>query len=165
MEEIQIQFEKIYDHYVAKIYRFLYLKVGSRETAEDLSSEVFARAWKAYKAKAQIKNMQAYVYGVARNVLADHYKNKKVKLVSVEDGLDVSYPSDPIQEQAHIGLEMEKVQKALAKLNDDYQNLIIWRYVDELSIPEITQITGKSEESVRVGIHRALQSLKGKIGV
>jgi len=62
-----------------------------------------------------------------------------------------------------LSLEMDRIQKALATMQDDYQNLIIWRYLDELSMAEIAQITGKTEENVRVGIHRALQALKGKI--
>ena len=53
--------------------------------------------------------------------------------------------------------------KILSKLKEDYQNYIIWRYLDELSISEISQIAGKSQQSVRVGVHRALQALKREL--
>ena len=55
---------------------------------------------------------------------------------------------------------MEQIKRALVNLRDEYQNFIIWRYLDEMSISEIAQITEKSEGSVRVGVHRALAALK-----
>jgi len=168
MDEIKDNFSKIYDQYVTKIYRFIYLKVSSQEVAEDLSSEVFMRTWETYKGQAQnpkskIQNIQAYLYQVARNIVADHYRAKKIKIVSVEETIEIVDSAHSLQDQAVLSLEMDRIQKALATMQDDYQNLIIWRYLDELSVAEIAQITGKTEENVRVGIHRALQALKGKI--
>ncbi|OHA67119.1 MAG: hypothetical protein A3C82_02625 [Candidatus Wildermuthbacteria bacterium RIFCSPHIGHO2_02_FULL_47_12] len=164
IEEIQENFSKIYDQYVTKIYRFIYLKVSSQEVAEDLSSEVFMRTWETYRSESsKIENIQAYLYKVARNIVADHYRTRKVRIVSVEETVDIVDSADSLQDQALVNMEMDRVQKALATIQDDYQNLIIWRYLDELSVPEIAQITGKTEENVRVGIHRALQALKGKV--
>ena len=164
MEEIKNAFSKIYDQYVTKIYRFIFLKVSSQEVAEDLSSEVFMRTWETYRSEStRIENIQAYLYQIARNVVADHYRGRKVQIVSVEETVDLPDEADSLQDQVLLNLEMDRIQKALAVLQDEYQNLIIWRYLDELSVPEIAQITGKTEENVRVGIHRAIQSLKEKI--
>ncbi|MBI2123914.1 MAG: sigma-70 family RNA polymerase sigma factor [Candidatus Wildermuthbacteria bacterium] len=168
MDEIQDNFSKIYDQYVAKIYRFIYLKVSSQEVAEDLSSEVFMRTWETYRAQAQnpkpkIQNIQAYLYQVARNIVADHYRARKIRIVSVEETVDIVDSAMALEDQALVNMEMDRIQKALATIQDDYQNLIIWRYLDELSVPEIMQITGKSEDNIRVGIHRALQALKARL--
>lgn len=164
MEEIRNNFSKIYDQYVTKIYRFIYLKVSSQEVAEDLSSEVFVRTWETYRSKStKIENIQAYLYQVARNIVADHYRTRKVKIVSVEETIDIVDSASSLQDQAVLNLEMDRIQKALATMQGDHQDLIIWRYLDELSVPEIAQITGKTEDNVRVGIHRALQALKGKV--
>ena len=166
MEEIKNAFSKIYDQYVTKIYRFIFLKVSSQEVAEDLSSEVFMRTWETYRSEStRIENIQAYLYQIARNVVADHYRGRKVQIVSVEETVDLPDEADSLQDQVLLNLEMDRIQKALAVLQDEYQNLIIWRYLDELSVPEIAQITGKTEDNVRVGIHRALQALKEKIPV
>jgi len=155
-------FSKIYDEHVAKIYRFVYLKVGTQETAEDLSSEVFMRAWSSFAKPPAIKNIQAFLYGIARNVVADYYRKKgRVQVVSIEETVIVSPES--LEEQASLSMDIENIQKVLKELSDDYQNLIIWRYIDELSISEIAQITGKTEDNVRVGVHRALQAVKEKI--
>ena len=79
-------YSEVYDKYVKKIYRFVLLKVNSAEIAEDLTSEVFMRGWQAYKTKQdKIENVQAFLYQIARNLLADHYRQEtKVQLVSVE---------------------------------------------------------------------------------
>jgi len=163
MSEAKELFTLLYDQHITKIYRFIYLKVDSQETAEDLCSEVFARVWKGFSRIEQkkVENPQAFIYQIARNVVADHYRVKsKIKIVAMEEIVE---DTDSIEEQTMVNLEMDRIQKTLVKLKEDYQNYIIWRYLDELSILEISQIIGKSQDSVRVGVHRALQALKREL--
>ena len=157
------RFSKAYDEHVASIYRFCYLKVSSRDLAEDLSSEVFLRFWKQLNSSS-IDNDRAFLYGIARNVIADHYRKKHNPSVSLEETELEIVESPHFAEAAATISDMEQVRKALAGMNDDYQNLIIWRYLDELSISEIAKIEGKSEESVRVGLHRAMNQLRERLG-
>ena len=167
MEEINQYFSQVYDQYVKKIYRFIYLKVSLTETAEDLSSEVFLRLYRhIQKNNPVIENPQAFLYQIARNVVADHYRSQKITVVSIEKTtIEIEDVREKTREQGEISLEMDRIREAIAQLQDDYQDLIIWRYIDELTVPEIAQITGKKEETVRVGVHRALQALKGKVEV
>jgi len=167
MEEIDQYFNQVYDQYVNKIYRFIYLKVSLVETAEDLSSEVFLRLYRhIQKNNPVIENPQAFVYQIARNVIADHYRSKKITVVSIEKTtIEIEDIHERTREQGEVSLEMDRIKEAIAKLQGDQQDLIIWRYVDELTVPEIAQITGKTEENVRVGVHRAIQALKGKVDV
>jgi len=156
-------FGQIYDQYVTRIYRFIFLKVPSQEIAEDLCSEVFTKTLQEYR-ETSIANMQAFLYQVARHVVADYYRQEtKIQVVSFE-GVEETGPfEDSFIDEIVLRAEMEEVRKALAQIRDEYQNLIIWRYLDELSIPEIAQIEGKSEGSIRIGLHRALDSLRGKM--
>jgi RNA polymerase sigma-70 factor, ECF subfamily len=165
MEESNAYFSQIYEAHVEKIYRFIFLKVSSAETAEDLSSEVFLRLLKHIQGpSSEIENPQAFLYQIARSVVADHYRQARVRTISIEKTtFEIEDIEDATRESAETSLEMERISKALVELNDDYQNYVIWRYIDELSVPEIAQITGKTEENVRVGIHRALQALKEKV--
>lgn len=159
------EFSLIYDEYITKIYRFIFLKVSTPEIAEDLSSEVFTRTWKEFNRK-EIENIQAFLYGVARNLIADHYRVKeKGTIVSIEGSFDIQDEDENLQDRAKVDSDMEMVRNALSDINEEYQNYIIWRYLEELSITEIAEIIDKSEESVRVGVHRALQSLKGKLPI
>ena len=166
MEELKANFTVIYDQYIERIYRFVYLKVASQEIAEDLSSEVFTRTWTQYvKSSDKIENIQAFIYQIARNVIVDYYrKTGKVRVVSVEESsIEIIDEEYSIEEQAHTNLEIAKIKAAIHMLPGDQQDLLIFRYIDELSVPEIAQITGKSEENVRVGVHRALKALREHI--
>ena len=163
MSEAKQSFTILYDQHITKIYRFIYLKVDSSETAEDLCSEVFVRVWKGFSGieSEQVENPQAFIYQIARNVIADYYREKsRVKIVAIEE---IAESTNSAEEEVIVSLEMDQIRKTLLKLNEDYQNYVIWRYLDELSIPEISQIVGKSQDSVRVGIHRALQALKREL--
>ena len=53
MNDLHGQFGKIYDEYIEKIYRFVYLKVDSQETAEDITSKVFLKGWETYRKDAE----------------------------------------------------------------------------------------------------------------
>ena len=165
MEEINEYFSQIYDQHVKKIYRFIYLKVSLVETAEDLSSEVFLRLYRhIQKNNPSIENPQAFLYQIARNVVVDHYRSQKVSFVSIEKTtIEIEDMSERTREQGEISLEMDRIRQAIAQLQGDYQDLVIWRYIDELTVPEIAQITGKTEENVRVGVHRAIRALKEKM--
>lgn len=165
MEEINQYFSQVYDQYITRIYRFIYLKVSPQETAEDLSSEVFLRLYKRLKEpNSKIQNPQAFLYQIARNVVADHYRGRRVTTISIEKTtIEFEDIGDPTQGLAEASIDMDRIRHALSQLNEDYQDLIIWKYIEELSVPEIAQITGKSEGSVRVGVSRALGALKEKI--
>lgn len=157
------QFGEIYDQYVERIYRFIVLKVESQEIAEDLCSEVFLRVFGEFQ-KDSIENIQAFLYQVARYTIADHYRKRaNMRIVSIEEAGTLVEEEDSLLEEAIARAEIEEVKKALALLRDEYQNLIIWRYLEELSSQEIAQITGKTEGNVRVGIHRALGALKAEM--
>ena len=158
-------YSDIYDKYVDKIYRFIVLKVKSSEIAEDLCSEVFLRGWQAYKSQNKIENIQAFLYQIARNLLADHYREAgKAQLVSVEYA-PITDPRQDLEEKALVQSDLEQVKAGLANIKEDYREVIIWYYLDELKVPEIAKILDKSEGTCRVLIHRALKALKNELKI
>ncbi len=174
MSQLRKQFSKIYDQNVERIYRFIFLKVSSQEIAEDLTSEVFTRGWQAYKdqrlktkdqkEKCDIKNVTAFLYQIARNLIADHYRQKaQAQFVSMENVTPVVDTGVNLEEQALLRSDFDGVRTALSNLKEDYREVIVWYYLDELKVPEIAKILGKSEEAVRVQIHRALNALREKL--
>ena len=75
MDSLNEQFGQIYDQYIDKIYRFVYLKVDGQETAQDVTSKVFIKGWESYqKSGSNIKNPGAFLYQIARNAVVDHYR-------------------------------------------------------------------------------------------
>src|SRR3989344_7870005 len=165
MSQLQKQFGKIYDKYIEKIYRFVFLKVSSQEIAEDLTSEVFTRGWESFRQeKCDIKNIQAFLYQIARNLVIDHYRQKgQAQLVSV-DAFPIIEEGAGLEEKIIQKSEVDEIKAALANINEDYREIIVWYYLDELSVPEIAKILSKSEEAVRVQIHRALLALRRQMG-
>jgi RNA polymerase sigma-70 factor (ECF subfamily) len=159
-------FSQIYDQYVEKIYRFIFLKVSSREIAEDLTSETFLRTWEAFKnqnPEKEIKNPQAFLYQIARNLVVDHYREKgRTKIISAEY-VPIADPREDLKEKAILTSDINVVRLALTNLSDDYQNVIIWHYLDDFSVPEIAKMLDKSEGAVRVLLHRALKVLKNRL--
>ncbi|OGZ24201.1 MAG: hypothetical protein A2896_00450 [Candidatus Nealsonbacteria bacterium RIFCSPLOWO2_01_FULL_43_32] len=156
-------YSDIYDKYIDKIFRFIFLKVKSPEIAEDLCSEVFLRGWQSFKGGNKIDNIQAFLYQIARNLLVDHYREAgKNQVISMEYAPTLASSQD-LEEKAWLQSDLGQVKAALAKINDDYREVIIWYYLDELKVPEIAKILNKPEGTCRVLIHRALKALKDEL--
>lgn len=169
MEKKRKEFSKIYDKYIDKIYRFIFLKVSSEEIAQDLCSETFLRCWTVYQknqgSESEIKNIQAFLYQIARNLITDHYREKgRTEFVSAED-FSIIDPEPGIEEKMAQSSDLGQVKIALADLKDDYQNVIIWHYLEDLPISEVAKMLDRTEEATRVLLHRALKILKNKLEV
>jgi len=156
------KFSKIYDQYIDKIYRFVFLKVSSQEIAQDLTSETFLRAFESMKTN-NIENPQAFLYRIARNLVTDHYREKgRTQIVSAEY-TPIIDPKGDLEERAILNSDMEQVRLAINNLKEDYQNVVIWYYLDDLPVPEIAKMLDRSEEATRVLLHRALKALKNEL--
>ena len=163
------KFGKIYDQYIGKIFRFVFLKVNSQETAEDLTSKVFLKGWEAFKGAEskegkKIDNPQAFLYQIARNLIIDYYREKgRAQIVSTEFAPQIADPRTNLEETAKTNSDLAIVTQAMQSLKGDYQEIIIWHYLDDLSISEIAGILNKQEGAVRVMLHRALKDLKNEL--
>ena len=171
MNNLKKEFAGIYDKYIEKIYRFIFLKVNSQEIAEDLCSDTFLRGWKAYKkaqnpelkAQKEIENIQAFLYKIARNLVIDHYREKgKAQIISA-DYIQIADPRTNLEEKAILSSDINTIRLALVNLKENHQNVIIWRYLDGFSIADIAGMLGKSEGAIRVMLHRALNALKNEL--
>lgn len=166
MNKKQKKFTRIYNIYVEHIYRFIYVKVSSRQIAEDLTSEVFLRAWKKMWQKEDkvIQDPKAYFYKSARNAVIDFYRtNKKEDNLSDVNNREIEDIGQNIEEQAKKESDLMIIQKGLTNLKPEYQDVIIWRYVNDLSIEEISKVLNKSKGVVRVRLHRAMKQLKDEL--
>jgi RNA polymerase sigma-70 factor (ECF subfamily) len=154
-------FGVLYDEYHPQIYRFVFLKVSSKEDAEDLTHQVFMNALEHMPGyRHQGFPFSSWLYRIARNAVIDHYRTRKEK-VSLEDAdPEVFAVSEDIQVDTNRVLEFEKVRKAIAKLSDLHQDVIIMRFVEELAIREVAVALKKSEGAVKLLQHRAIAELQ-----
>jgi len=152
----------LYDKYVERIYRFIYFKVQSREDAEDVTSEVFLKAWQyiVQKSPSEIESVSGLLFSIARNAVIDLYRQRAKKpLVSIE------VVSELVAEQKEVeSIEYKEdvahMIELIKKLKQDYQEVLLLKYVEDLKISEIAKVLGKSSVNVRVILHRAMKKLK-----
>ena len=153
-------FGLLYDHYLPKIYRFVFLKVGRREEAEDLTHQVFLNSWQ------HIANYQSMghpfstlLYRMARNEVIDYIRTKKNPIPLDELAHDPSVDQE-VDRHFDIGLQIHDVQNAMHTLTPEQQDVVIMRFVDELTNKEISEVLQKSEGTIRIIQHRAIKKLK-----
>lgn len=186
IEQIRIKkgedkaFISLYDQYVSPIYRFVYLRTNSVQDSEDLTSDTFLRFWRMLNKETDekkdvlaadsqeiiIRNPRALLYQIARNLVTDFYRKKAHKeiIVGKEDEIFKNIPENGhLEEGAILTSEMDQIKKALGKINGEYQEILIWHYLDDFSIKEIAQILEVPENRLRVKLHRALKALRGKV--
>lgn len=162
MDSLNEQFGQIYDQYIDKIYRFIYLKVNSEEIAEDVTSKVFLKGWEAFQnPKSEIKNPGAFLYQIARNAVIDHYREKgRSKVISIESAPQMADAGTNAHDKAVLNADIGLVKLAIQKLKKDYQDIIIWHYLEDMPIADIAEMLDKPAGTVRVMLHRGLKDLK-----
>lgn len=158
-------FAKLYDLYIKQIYRFVYFKVSSHEEAEDITADVFLKAWNYIQEKKEIKSFSGLLYQIARNHIVDVYRfrssQKSIYKVSLDENNSEEISDKGVWEKnLEIKLEHQHIVQSLKKLKHEYREVLTLRFVDELSVEEISQITGRKSLATRVMIHRALKKLK-----
>lgn len=162
-------FVKVYDLYFDDIYRFIYFKVNNREEAEDISSSVFLKTWNYIQNNnlGEFKSLKPFLYQVARNTVIDYYRQKKeLKDLSLDhenNGIDIIDEKQDFGKEIDLKREYEEVVKALKELKDEYREVLVMRYINELSISEIAEALHKNKGNIRVIIYRATQALRGVI--
>jgi RNA polymerase sigma-70 factor (ECF subfamily) len=161
-------FGHLYGHYLTPIYRFIALKVGTKQEAEDLAHEVFISAWQKLPTyEAQGFPFGSWLYKIARNRVIDYYRTKKVH-VSIDDEIaideDLFGAQFETDSQLDINLDVAAVKEAMLQLTSEQREVIQLRFLDELSPAEIAKVLDKREGTVRIIQHRAITKLKSILG-
>lgn len=157
-------YARLYDMYVEKIYRFIYYKVSNQAEAEDLTSEVFLKAWNYLidRKDESVASFSGLIYRITRNAVIDLYRKKARKSEApLSEGEAVT---TEMAETIHVQHEAQRILQLVKTLKAEYQEVILLRYVDELEIREIAEILDKRPTAVRVMIHRSLKKLEQLAG-
>ncbi len=161
-------FENIYNEHIDQLYRFTLFRVTDKDKAIDIVQDVFFKYFKYLEdSKANeeeiLFNHKAFLFKTTRNTIIDHYRKKQTQ--SLDDLLDSGYEYSSDEDVSHdtsVELDYKKVLKSLKDLDLDAQELIYMRYIDNMSLTEISEITGQKENTISVRIHRILEKLKHK---
>jgi RNA polymerase sigma-70 factor (ECF subfamily) len=167
-------FTEVYDENVADIHRFVYFKIGSKEEANDLTSIIFLKTWNHIQNNTleDAKTLRALLYKVARNAIIDYYREQgSRKFISINDEenpIEIASETDTSfehQERLDQEKSLELIRSKLPLLKEEYREIIIMRFINDLTLEEIADITQKSRGNIRVLTHRALKALKELIEV
>ena len=157
-------FGELYDLYVEKIYRFVFFKISDRAETEDVVSEIFLKTWNYLinKEKGEVDSFSGFVYQVARNAVIDWYRERKKRstYLSPEPVEDMEVADEAASSVMETKQDVDRTFAVMKKMKHEYQEILMLRFVEELSIKEIAAISGKGQTAVRVTLHRAVKKMK-----
>lgn len=153
-------FGLLYDKYQPQIYRFIYLRVGHREEAEDLTHQVFLKTW-GNISRYDFRGFpfSSWLYQIARNQVIDYYRTKKVN-ITLESIVELKIENPSYSSVMDDNSDIEKVKKAIYQLNPQQQDVIILRFIEDFSLQETASVLDKTETAVKLLQHRAIKNLK-----
>ncbi len=152
-------FGELYESLVDPVYRYIYFRVSDGATAEDLTSQVFLKAWEHLPHyHPETSPLLAWVYTIAHNTVIDFYRVQR-STDSLDDIETVS-SRDPLPEaECETRLESESLRCALQKLTSEQREVIIMRLMDGMSTEQIAARLGKRPGAIRAAQMRGLQAL------
>ncbi len=158
-------FGVLYERYVTRIYNYIYYRVGNANEAEDLTERVFLRALR------HIENythrglpFSAWLYRIAHNLVANwHRDNSRRKDVPLDDGLLISQHFNFPEQELMRSEEQARLLDVIHKLPNDRQELLILKFVDDLSNIEIGRVMGRTEGAIKSLYHRTLLSIRDEL--
>lgn len=152
-------FAQVYDELVKPVYRYIYYRV-EEAVAEDLTEETFLKVWQNLKKYKKGKHpFSSWVFRIAHNLVVDYYRQNKTTEMIEETVVDHKAESNP-HHQTNLKLTQIRLRKVIYRLPENYQQVIILKYINELDNKEISTVTGKSEGAIRTIQFRALDKLK-----
>ncbi len=155
-------FAELYDAYIKRIYDFIYYRTGHKETAEDLTSVTFTKAFQNIKSFRSGEGLfSSWLFKIARNTVIDNARTRKP---TVDLDAAANAPSqDNVAGEAEVKDKLEQVKKYLNELSEDQRDVVVMRLWDQLSYAEISEVTGKSPGNCKVIFSRALQKIQTEL--
>jgi RNA polymerase sigma-70 factor (ECF subfamily) len=158
-------FARLYDTYVDEVYRFVYYRVSDEDTAEDLTSQIFFKAWdNLHRYQVRGSPFKAWLFQIARNLVIDYYRTRKEVLPLEPHALLEPDPAANVSEKVEQRLEAERLRNLLQGLTDDQREVLTLKYINGLSTKEIAKVMKKGQGAIRALQMRGLQALADMVG-
>ena len=153
-------FGELYLLHLDAIYRYVYFRVRDAGDAEDITEQVFLKAWEAlpgYKPGAY--PFKSWLYRIAHNLIVDHHRRQRTRAILLPEDRDYASKQPAVLEQVIEAEEMTALAQAVAQLPEDQQQVIVLRFIEGLGYEEVAHILYKSQAACRVLQHRGLVAL------
>lgn len=169
LSDHEARFLKAFDEYNDALFRHAYLRVSNREKAIDLVHDAYTKVWSYIRDGYQIDSFRPFLYKVLNNLIIDEYRKRKeasLDALMEQEGVDEGSFDDLSEntvEMLAATIDGRKAFDLLEELPDQYREVIIYRFVDQLGPREISELIEESENVISVRIHRGLKLLRQKI--
>lgn len=165
-------FHRLVDHFQPEIFRMVYYRTRLRMDAEDLTQDVFLRAYKHIRRLESPKLFRSWLYRIAVNRVRDHYRTQRVKsllgmasMSSDDFHESKAVAEDPVAPDRMARKDFwNRVRTLVQGLSRMEREAFMLRFFDQLSIKEMTIAMGKNESTVKTHLYRALRKFKAAAG-
>ena len=157
-------FEELYHRYARRLKGFFFLQLGrDEELAADATHDVFLRAYEARNRYQEGKSVSTWLFTIAYNICRNHYRSN-----AYETQLLATLDAEPIsEEQIEIQLDAAALDDALAQVLSELppplHQLFSLHYQEELTIPQVAEIVGIPEGTVKSRLHKTMNIIRKKL--
>jgi RNA polymerase sigma-70 factor (ECF subfamily) len=153
---------QIHDQYYPEIYRYALYRTSDQALAEDIAGEVFLRLLDSlHKGRAPQTTLRGWLFGVASNLVVDHFRRSPRESTALDDDLPEAESSAGRAEQ---NLQRQAVGAAIRQLTAEQQETLALRFGDGFSVEQTAEVMGKSVTAVKALQFRALAMLRKMLG-
>lgn len=154
------KFRDFYNKHFPKIFRFVFFRVGGhRELAEDLTSEIFMKAYNAFDSYDESRSQSSWIFTIARNHLANHYRSAG-REVTDEDFESLPVAAEDLEERFAASEEEALLLRGIGKLRTKDAILVRMKYLDQLSYEEMAHELKREKGALKVATFRAMKELR-----
>ena len=153
---------ELYDRYEAKIYSYIFRRIGDQALAEDLTAQVFLKMLESIRdQKAWHSSFSGWLYRIAHNLVIDHYRRRdRQSTVELDDATPQASDTDDPIATAELHIDAERLRAAIRRLTDDQAEVVSLRFLEGYSISEVAEMTGRTEGAIKALQYRAVSTLR-----
>lgn len=150
-----------YIKYAKELHSHAFFKLHDRTLSEDLVQDTFMKTWKYLARGGKIDVMKAFLYHILNNLVIDEYRKRKHATISLDLLLEKGFETSIGDHNRIFNVfDGNIAHQLIGSLTSAYQKVMKMRYIQDLSLKEISLITGQTKNTIAVRVHRGLEKLK-----
>lgn len=157
-------FGELVEQYRDSVYRLAYRMCGNAHDADEAAQEAFVAAWRGLPNFRGDAKFSTWLYRLTTNASIDLMRRENRHRAVAEDEMpEIEDRADSPQQQVERTEQQEAVQQALASLSEDYREILLLRYMQELDYTEIAEVLRLPAGTVKSRLNRAKAALKSAL--
>ena len=156
-------FGELYRLYVEQVFRYLFSKIGNLHEAEDVTAQTFLAAFESFDKFRQDGHFASWLFGIARNKAMDHFRRRD-NLSSMDESSEIPVEDNTLSKVIQTEQE-QALSKLIQALTEKERELLRFRFLAEMSFPEIARFLHRNEEAVKKRTYRLLARLQSQLEV